>query len=144
MPLPDATTVAQLLNQEPFRILQGGKQLTLAFAGLYIVSTTLAFKPKLVWETEKGYPRYYVPEQSLHQDIQNHLAASGPKSASLALQIKLSIVDTVEGKGNTSKAVIEKLSVGSKETTWVRFLEGPLKGFIRFERDEIGKCSRRF
>ena len=42
---------------------------------------------------------------------------------------------------NRSQAVIERLTVGSKSTTWVRFLEGPFKDFARFERSEIGWLS---
>ncbi|KAF1814742.1 DUF427-domain-containing protein [Eremomyces bilateralis CBS 781.70] len=127
---PDVVAVTELLNQTPFRILTGGKQLTLAFGGLYIASTTLAAKPLLIWETEKGYPRYYIPIESLHADIQSHLASSSPGTS-----VSLATVDTVNCNG--SQAVIERLTVGSKTTPWVRFLEGPLKGHIRFERSEI-------
>ena len=48
-------------------------------------------------------------------------------------------VDSVTSKDNKSVAVIERLSVGSKSTTWVQFVEGPFKDFIRFERSEIGQ-----
>jgi len=134
---PDAAAVTELLSQPPFRILPGGKQLTLAFGGLYIASTTLTAKPSLVWETEKGYPRYYIPAESLHDDILTRLTGSTSGQTSSGLSVDLAIVDTIEGNGNASKAAIERLTVGSKTTTWVRFLEGPLKGSIRFERSEL-------
>jgi len=138
---PDAAGVVQLLNQEPFRILSGGKQLTLAFGGFYIASTTLISKPKLVWETQNGAPRYYVPIESLHKEIRVFLTGSSTEPYP---RIQLETVDTITGNGNASKAAIERLTVGSKVTTWVRFLEGPLKGFVRFERDEIGKSTVSF
>ncbi|KAF1992995.1 DUF427-domain-containing protein [Amniculicola lignicola CBS 123094] len=133
MATPGSTLVAEIVNQTPFRILTGGKQLTLAFGGLYIASTTLRARPLLVWETEEAYPRYYVPTESLHGDIQARLVS---RQATAGTHIDISTVDTVEGKDNVSKAVIERLTVGPRSTTWVRFLNGPIKGFIRFERND--------
>ena len=118
--------------------------MTLAFAGVYIVSTTLTAKPLLVWETEKGYPRYYVPVESLHDKIKaklsdskstnGHANGGSDKTGSVVLEA----LETIKGKGNDSEAVIENLHLGERTTTWVRFLGGPLKDFIRFERSEIG------
>lgn len=142
---PDPATITDLLTRGPHRLEVGRKQLTLAFGGIYIASTTALAKSVLVWETEKGYPRYYVPTESLHDDIKSHLTgfnsdhgkANGHKSSGSSVDVVE--VDTVRGKGNDSQAIIERLTVGSKTTTWVRFVEGPLKGFVRFERSEIGR-----
>ena len=148
----DKDALADLLTNGQHRSLIGGKQLTLAFGGLYIASTTLPAKPLLVWETEKGYPRYYVPIESLHNDIKAQLTAQAKSGATnghvvgqkdTAAEVKLEKIDEVKGKGNDSAAVIERLSVGSRSTYWVRFVEGPLMGFVRFERDEIGKPHTR-
>lgn len=140
MPGPDIAKVNELLTQGPFRSEVGRKQLTLAFGGLYIASTTNTAKPFLVWEAEKGYPRYYIPIDSLHTEIRNSLDGAEPqtKTNGNKASTRLEHVETVEGKGNGSKAVVEQLTVGSKSMTWVRFVEGPWKGFIRFERNEIG------
>jgi len=140
---PDPATITDLLTNGPHRLEVGRKQLTLAFGGIYIASTTALAKPALVWETEKGYPRYYVPTESLHGDIQSHLTgvnsdhgkANGHKFSGSSVAV--AGVDTLKGKGNDSQAFVERLTVGSKTTTWVRFVEGPLRGFIRFERSEI-------
>jgi hypothetical protein len=132
-------SVIELLDTSPFRILTSGKQLTLAFEGLYIASTSSASKASLVWETEKGYPRYYVPAASLNDSIKPLLDPGATKTNA---EIKLITIDTVHGSQNTSaKAVLEQLTVGSRTTTWVRFLEGSLQGLIRFERSEIGKLN---
>lgn len=127
-----AAVVTELASKGPHRSEVGRKQLTLALGGLYIASTTLSSKPLLVWETEKGYPRYYIPTDSLHDDVQKSLSGSSGSVASVAT------VETVTGAGSNPQAVIERLTVGQKTTTWARFLEGPLKGFVRFERSEIG------
>ena len=141
----DKSALEKLITNGPNRSLVGGKQLTLAFGGLYIASTTLKAKPLLVWETESGYPRYYVPIESLHEDIKSQLGyskdskANGAQSSGKA--VKLEVVDSVEGKSTDSKALIEKLTIGSRSSTWTRFVEGPLMGFVRFERNEIGMSS---
>lgn len=141
----DKSALVELLTNGQHRSLIGGKQLTLAFAGLYIASTTIRDKPLLVWETEKGYPRYYVPINSLHGSIKPLLTAAGgaqnsQSNGAAKKAIALDVVDTVKGKGD-SKAVIERLTVGERSTTWVRFTEGPLMGFVRFERKEIGRLA---
>ncbi len=134
-------TAAKLVSDGPHRFEVGRKQLTLAFAGLYLASTTATAKPLLVWETEKGYPRYYIPTESIHGDIKKHLGESGqrPDKTNGHASIDVVEIDSVTGGDNKSRAVIERLTVGSKSTTWVRFVEGPFKGFIRFERSEIGQ-----
>jgi len=131
--------VANILAYGPHRTEIGRKQLTLAFGGLYIASTTVSEKPLLVWETEKGYPRYYIPIGSLHGDIKQllHGAWSGVGEES-GVNIEVVKGDSAKSEETGSQAVIERLNVGSRSTTWVRFTEGPLKGFIRFERSEIG------
>lgn len=139
----DKSALEKLLTNGPHRSLVGGKQLTLAFAGLYIASTTLKAKPLLVWETEEsGYARYYVPIESLHPDIKAQLGydqdSKANGSSSSGKDVKLEVIDSAEGKSADSKALIEKLTVGSRSSTWTRFVEGPLMGFVRFERNEIG------
>lgn len=133
-------TIVQLVSSGPHRLEIGRKQLTLAFGGLYIASTTATARPLLVWEVEKGYPRYYIPTESVHGDIKPHLSESetGHGKINGHGTVELVKVETVTGKGSNPQAVIERLTVGPKSTTWVRFIEGPLKGFIRFERSEIG------
>ena len=121
--------VAGLVSNGPHRSQVGRKQLTLALGGLYIASTTLTAKPLLVWETETGYPRYYIPTETLHDEIKKTVSGSPGRGSS---GVGVAAVETLEG------AVVERLTVGSKATTWVRFLEGPLKGLVRFERSEIG------
>ena len=149
----DGSAITDLLTNGQHRSLIGGKQLTLAFEGLYIASTTLNAKPLLVWETEKGYPRYYVPIESLHADIKSRI--SGQRTASSTnghsngqtdddTSIQLKVLESIKAKSSDSEALIERLSIGSRSTTWVRFAEGPLMGFVRFERDEIGKSDRGF
>jgi hypothetical protein len=133
----DKSAIQTLLDKGPNRTLVGGKQLTLAFGGLYIVSTTLKSKPLLVWESESGYARYYAPIDSLHSSIKAQL--EGARSNVDGKSITVEVVDTVEGE-NKSKANIERLSVGPRSTTWVHFTEGTLKGFIRFEPKDLGKC----
>lgn len=142
---PDEAAVTDLLTKGPHRSEVGRKQLTLAFGGFYVASTTLSAPPALVWETEKGYPRYYIPTESLHEDVKRHLA--DPEShdgklnghASAKSRVDVTRIKTVNSKGDVARAVIEKLTIGSKSTTWVRFVEGEWKGFIRFERNEIGE-----
>ena len=132
-----------LVSNGPHRSEVGQKQLTLALAGLYIASTTASAKPLLVWETEKGYPRYYVPTESLHGDVKQYLTGSESSQDKVSRNRKPGVdvvkVDSVTSKDNKSAAVVERLSVGPKSTTWVRFVEGPFKDFIRFERSEIGQ-----
>ena len=141
----DKSALEKLLTNGPNRSLVGGKQLTLAFGGLYIASTTLKAKPLLMWETESGYPRYYVPIESLHEDIKSQLGYSKDSkpngTQSSGKDVKLEVIDSVEGKGTDSKALIEKLTIGSRSSTWTRFVEGPLMSFVRFERNEIGMSS---
>ena len=132
-----SATISQLASKGPYRSEVGRKQLTLALGGLYIASTTLASKPLLVWEGEKSYPRYYFPADSLHSDIQKSIAGGSGSSTSVAT------VETVTGGDSKPQAVIEKLSVGQKHTTWARFLEGPLKGLVRYESSDIGKSFTR-
>ncbi|PMD47000.1 hypothetical protein L207DRAFT_150067 [Hyaloscypha variabilis F] len=73
MSSPLLTKVSRILSKGPARSEIGRKQLTLAFGGLYLASTTAAAKPLLVWEEEKGYARYYIPGESLHSDIKGRL-----------------------------------------------------------------------
>jgi hypothetical protein len=130
-----------LLNQTPFRILPAGKQVTLAFGGVYIASTTVAVKPLLVWETEKGYPRYYIPVDSLHEAIRPHIGKPSERGE-ITISEKTGSIDTsalLKSRDNESEAVIDHFRIGEKETKWVRFLQGPLKGYIRFEKSEMGK-----
>lgn len=138
----DKDTLTKLLTNGQHRSLIGGKQLTLAFGGVYIASTTLTAKPLLIWETETGYPRYYVPIESLHGAIRAQLSksvANGQSDNQSKPEIRLEVIDSAEGRDTDSKAVIERLTVDAKSTNWVRFTEGPLMGFVRFEKDEIGK-----
>lgn len=136
--------ITDLLTNGPHRSLVGTKQLTLAFSGLYFASTTLSAKPLLVWETEKGYPRYYVPVESLHPAIKSRLSSKGDHENGANghddIPVKIETVETIKGKGNDAEAVLERLTVGSRTTDWVRFVSGPLKDFVRFERNEIGKA----
>jgi hypothetical protein len=145
MSSPDRAAIIDLLTHGPYRSDVGRKQLTLAFGGLYIASTTASAKPQLVWETEKGYPRYYIPTASLHADIKRYLTwhkyvedkTNGYKASGLPVEV--AVIGSLKGKNNDSLAIIERVTVGSKSSTWVRFVEGPLKGLIRFERSEIGR-----
>jgi hypothetical protein len=141
----DKKALTDLLEKGPNRSLIGNKELTLAFGGLYIAKTTLKGKPLLVWETESGYPRYYVPIEALHADIKSQLGSntSDANGAKAGGDVKLEAVDTVKGN-NDSAAVIERLTVGSRSTTWVRFTEGPLQSFVRFEPKEIGTVNPRW
>jgi len=135
MSTPLSTKVSQILSKGPARSEIGRKQLTLAFGGLYLASTTAAAKPLLVWEEEKGYARYYIPEESLHSDIKGRLNGI---HEGLGHNIDVAELELVIGDDGKSRASVERVTVGQKSTTWVRFLEGSLKGFIRFERSEIG------
>lgn len=142
-----SSEIVSLLTKGPHRTEVGRKQLTLAFGGLYFVSTTPAAKPLLVWETEKSYPRYYVPSETLHDDVKSYLTGGQFDHLKRAdggiseLSVGITTLETIKGEGNDAQAVTERLNVGSRATTWVRFVEGPLKGFIRFERSEIGTPS---
>ena len=143
----DKNALIELLTNGPHKQLVSTKHLTLAFAGLYIVSTTVAAKPLLVWETEKGfYPRYYVPVETLHESIKAQAGGSSGSQANgnSSNDVKLDVIESVGGKRSGSKADIERLTIGSRSTEWVRFTEGPLKDFIRFERDEIGKLCPQY
>lgn len=127
----------ETLTKPPFRNLTATKQLTLAFGGLYIARTTVTAKPLLIWETEKAYPRYYVPTTSLHPDIRAQLSGDSNRASNgHDKQVQLMQVDTA--KGGSGEAVVERLSVGSKSTHWYRFTQGPLKDYIRFEKDDLG------
>lgn len=149
MSLSDIDTVTSVLQHGPNRSEINGKQLTLALAGEYIASSTAAVKPLLVWELEKSYyPRYYLPEQSLHADIRKHLKGLEPKGdgegnrhAPLKLPVSVELVDTIEAQNKETKGLVEKVTVGPKTMTWVRFVGGKLNGLIRFERDDIGRLS---
>lgn len=141
MSTPLRTNISRILAKGPARSEIGRKQLTLAFGGLYIASTTSAAKPLLIWEEEKGYPRYYIPEESLHGDIKGLLNRTDTIQESLGHNIKVEEVESITGNNGNSRAVVERVTVGKKSTTWVRFLEGSLKGFIRFERSELGLSS---
>jgi hypothetical protein len=134
-----AAAAQELLASTPFRVLTGTKRLTLALGGLYFANTTVSAKPLLVWETEKGYPRYYVPKASLHQSILSQ--SSGEKQSnghSLSSSVELKALETVKAKSGEGEAAIERLTVNSKSTEWIRFLTGQFKDYIRFERDQIG------
>jgi hypothetical protein len=136
----DRTALTDLLSNGTARSLVGSKQLTLAFGGLYIASTTLQAKPLLVWEGQSGYPKYYVPIESLHPAIKAQIGGHTSNGAKDGADIKLETVDTVKGK-NDNAATIERLSISSRSTTWVRFTEGLLNGFVRFESKDIGTFS---
>jgi len=140
MSLPDRSVVVNLLTNGPNRSEVGRKQLTIAFGGRYVASTTATVKPQLVWETESPYPRYYLPVAALYDDIAAHLKKAAPDSSQTAIKstVEVENIEYITGRENESKAVVERLTVGSKSTTWVRFLDGPLKDFIRFERNDIG------
>ena len=104
----DKAAITDLLTNGQHRSLIGSKRLTLAFAGLYIAETTIANKPLLVWETESGYPRYYVPIQSLHPDIKSRMSANANGDGANGhnnTSVKLEQTDTVKGKGNDTAAV---------------------------------------
>lgn len=142
MPTITETTVIDLLNNPPFRILPASKQLTLAFGGIYIASTTVAAKPLLVWETERGYPRYYISTESLHDDIKPHIRDSFYECEIFILGKEATMGGTgrvIPSPTDGPQAVIERLRMEGRWMSWVRFLKGPLEGFIRFERSETGK-----
>jgi hypothetical protein len=152
MSTPAATisrTVADLLSSGAHRSEVSQKHVTLALGGLYVASTNNAKSPPLlVWESEKGYPRYYLPTASLHKDIENQILETHPKGlqtsstdstgTSSGITITLEVVDAINSSNNNSKAIIERFTIGSKPLTLVRFLEGPFKDYVRFEKDEIG------
>lgn len=136
-----AAALTELLSTKPFRVLTGTKQLTLAFGGIYIASTTVSAKPVLVWETEKGYPRYYVPTASLHPAVRSQTGFSNGQDGDhkqSATKVELKSVTDESAKNSDSKAVVERLAVGSKTTEWIRFTQGQLKDYIRFEKDDLG------
>ena len=113
------SALVDLLTNGPSSSRVGTKELTLAFGGLYIASTTLSAKPLLVWETATGYPRYYVPIASLHDRIKSNLnggqakptngAANGQKDRA----VKLEAVESVKSKNGDAEGLIEKLTVVS-------------------------------
>lgn len=140
----DKTSIAKLLDEGPFRVDIGRKQLTLAFAGLYLASTTDDAKPKLVWEAEKGYPRYYVPVATLHPSVRSKNTGGSADNGSTngaVKDVKVESLDTIKASGKDGAAVIERVSIGDRSTTWVRFTSGEFKDFVRFERSEIGECK---
>lgn len=129
--------LSTLGTKGPNRFEVGRKELTLAFGGKYIASTTVSSKPILVWERDGEYPQYYIPADTLHADIQLPSSSSQPKSS--VGNVKLESVEEVKSEnGKTVVAAKETLTVGGKSTAWVRFFDGPLKGYIRFERQELG------
>lgn len=135
--------VVDLLNNPPFRVLPASKQLILAFEGIYIASTTVLAKPLLVWETEKEYPRYYIPIDSLHQDVRS-LVGNGLERGKITISGKSYSMDssaTLKSSTNDSEAVIDYLRYGERTLSLVRFSKGPLKGYIKFDRAEIGKLK---
>ena len=134
----DKTAIDHLLATGPHRSLEVQKELTLAFAGLYLATTSRTATPRLVWENDKTpYARYYVPVQSFHPDVKAQLSGStGAANGHSKSVASVIIVEELKGKGD--KAVIERLTVGERSTTWARFLSGPPKDFARFERSEIG------
>lgn len=149
MSVPDLDAVKQVLQHGPYKSEVGGKQLTIAAAGQYIASTTAAAKPLIIWELEKTYyARYYIPQESLHTDIKKHLSDSKSQngvqhdqSAPLKHSVSVELVDTIKAPNTDAKGLIEKVNLGPKTLTWVRYVGGQLNGYIRFERDQIGKCS---
>ena len=134
----DRSAVLKLLNNGPDRTLVGGKQLTLAFGGLYIASTTLKAKPLLVWEADSGYARYYVPTEALHSSIVKKISDGASKTSGDGPDVTLEKVDEIKGDKDAA-AVIEKVTIGSKSTAWVRFTEGNLKDLVRFEAKDMGE-----
>jgi hypothetical protein len=135
--------LTDLLNHPPFRTLPAGKQLTLAFGGIYVASTTVSAKSLLVWETEKGYPRYYIPTDSLHDEVRMHmgkpLERGGITISGKACSINTSAL--IKSVDNESEGVIDIFRLGERQMSWARFLKGPLEGYIRFERSELGKLN---
>jgi len=141
-----SSVAKELISELPHRYELGGKQLTLALGGLYIASTTKTSKPFLVWETARSPLRYYIPTASLHDDIRWTVLSNEPPARKGGVDIKVEVIDSVTGelKGapfddNKTEAVVERLTVGEKSTTWVRFLSAPFKDYIRIERNELGK-----
>jgi hypothetical protein len=136
-------TLTDLLNHLPFRTLPAGKQLTLAFGGIYIASTTVSAKPLLVWETEKGYPRYYIPIDSLHEEVRMHMGKPLERGG-ITISGKACSIDTsalIKSVDNESEGVIDIFRLEERQMSWARFLKGPLQGYIRFERSELGKLN---
>jgi hypothetical protein len=129
--------VSELIRKGPFRVLPAGKQITLALGDLYFASTTLAAKAQLIWETEKSYPKHYLPTESQHADVQAVLDGKATGS-----KISVNTIQTVSTGNQNNNAVIEQATVGTKTMSWVRFLEGPLKGLIRFELNEFGMMHK--
>lgn len=125
-----AAEVSSVVNNGTFRSEESGKKLTFVLGGQYIAWTTVFTKPLLVWETETSYPRYYIPVASLYGGIDRD-NRGGPAS--------VVTVEQVNGKDGSLHAMIESMTVGAKKTTWARFVEGPLKGYIRFDLSELGE-----
>jgi hypothetical protein len=148
MPSPEAASILNLLENGPHSAEIGRKQLTLALGGLYIASTDASTRPQLVWEAENGYARYYIPVESLHKDIRNKLTGASigehnvnGESKSVAPVLRVDVLDRINAKSSNAKAFIERVIIGSKATTWVRFVEGRFKDHIRFEKEEIGELD---
>lgn len=136
-------TVTKLLNNPPFRILPASRQLTLAFEGIYIASTTVSERPLLVWETEQSYPRYYIPVESLHEDLYSivvaHTIHSGKQARVSGQTCIVETSDAFISHDGWTQAVIEHIRIGEKTMSWARFFNGPLDGYIRFEKSELGR-----
>ncbi|KAF2729164.1 DUF427-domain-containing protein [Polyplosphaeria fusca] len=120
-------SIHDVVANGPDRYEVGRKQITLALGGVYVASTTALAKPLLVWETSKGYPRYYIPTEALHDDLKNALKRTGGNP-----RVSIKELETVDGK-----AVVEQVTVGNKSTTWSRFLSGPLENHVRIERADF-------
>lgn len=141
----DKAALTALLTNGHQRQMVATKHLTLAFAGTYIVATTLTAKAVLVWEDPaSSYGRYYVPVETLHPSIKgqgSEAAKNGSNGASKNAP-RLETIETLQGKGADAWAAdVEKLSIGDRSTTWARFTQGPFKDFIRFEPKEMGTAS---
>lgn len=130
MSSPDVSTISHLLQNGPYKSEDSQKQITIAFGGQYIASTTPASKALLVYETQGGSPVCYIPVASLHNDVRSSIGGQGPN---------VETIETVVGPDGQPGALIEMVTFGSKTAPWVRFVEGPLKGFVRFEPSDIGK-----
>lgn len=128
------STISQIARNGPYRSEIGQKQVTVALGGLYAASTNSTAKPLLVWESERASSLYYLPVESLHHDLRDGISN---KEAGTSTSVQT--VETIKGDNGQPQALIEKVTFGSKSTTWVRFVEGKLKGFVRFDPNDIGE-----